>query len=1272
MKMDSFSGQKNGYARSITLRNRLIPIGITEEKLNEFLVKDMNRARAYPDIKILIDQIHKNVIEQSLQSVTLIWEPLFTQFELYQSEKDKVKKVTLKKELETLQSVARRRIAKSFTENPDFDKLFHDGLFKELLPKLIERLPDEDEATAMNIALERFNRFSSYFLGYHDNRKNLYSDEAKAISIANRIVNENFPKYFSNCKLYSYLEAEYPEILSTTESNMKDYLGDRKLKDYFTIEGYNNVLTQSGIDQYNTLLGGVAVAEGQPIIAGLNMQINLTRQQLPCEEQGKLNKKFILLFKQILSDKESRSFIPTGFTSSREVYEAIDNFHIEVLRKNITHIQEMFNAIDEYNMEEIYVPAKMQAKFSQTIYGQYSRLSEGLFLLEKDKIKKALTESQEQKIRREVARQNCSLFEIDEAYKRYCTEYNVAEFIPTKSYFNLLTMLQDILDKFSRIDFENLQDLQQDKQAALPIKAYLDKVQSLYHYIKLLDYRGEEQKDSAFYSRYDEIIDDLAQIVPLYNRTRNFVTKKIDEVKKVKLNFDCPTLANGWDENSESANCAIILRRDENYYLGILNPKNKPTFPKEDCTDQSDVYEKMVYKLLPGPNKMLPKVFFSAKGKEKFCPPQEILDGYMAGRHKKGDAFDIEFMRKLIDWFKAAINEHEDWRKFNFKFSATDSYQDMSGFYKEVEKQGYQISFRTISAAVVENMINCGQMFLFQIWNKDYQKKSKGKKNLHTLYWENLFSEENLKNVVLKLNGGAELFWKEASIKGSQIISHKEGSILVHRTTKDGKSIPEDIYQEIYLFKTKRSNKALSDEARALLDAGQVQCKIARKEIIKDKHHTENMYLLHCPITMNFKATDKTNKEFNNSVLEYLSNNPDVKIIGLDRGERHLVYLSLINQRGEIEMQKTLNLVDHTNKNFIVQVNYQEKLVNREKERDSARKNWQNIGNISQLKEGYLSAIIHEIAKLMIEHNAIIVMEDLTYEFKRERFSIERQVYQKFETMLIEKLNYLVFKDVPVCQPGGVLNAYQLTTKISSVTDVYKQCGFLFYVPAAYTSKIDPTTGFCNMFQFQSLNNAIRRRHFFSDFDSIRYDKDESCFVFGFDYDRIKLNPDYQKKWEVYTKGSRLTYDKKVGHTIEVDLTSELKKLFDGKGIDWTTGENLLGKILELPAEKIHAKFYEQLLWIFSLTVQMRNYNKDEDYLLSPVKAKDGKFFDSRIEVDKGKDAQLPICGAANGAYHIALKGLYLMENNFNRNDKGVIQNIQNEDWFKFLHNRLN
>lgn len=52
-------------------------------------------------------------------------------------------------------------------------------------------------------------------------------------------------------------------------------------------------------------------------------------------------------------------------------------------------------------------------------------------------------------------------------------------------------------------------------------------------------------------------------------------------------------------------------------------------------------------------------------------------------------------------------------------------------------------------------------------------------------------------------------------------------------------------------------------------------------------------------------------------------------------------------------------------------------------------------------------------------------MEDLNQGFKRGRFKVERQVYQKFETMLINKLNYLVDKDLAVDQEGGLLRGYQ-------------------------------------------------------------------------------------------------------------------------------------------------------------------------------------------------------------------------------------------------------
>lgn len=1282
--VEKFCGQLNGYSRSITLRNRLVPIGKTEENINHFrlLENDKKRADSYQEVKNIIDDFHRSFIQDVLSNANFEWSPLFDEFDLYQSRNDKAEKAKIKPDLQKLQSLMRTKVVKKFTSDERFKKLFAKELLSELLPEIIK---SADPTTISNKeeALKAFDKFSTYFTGFHENRKNLYSEEEKSTAISYRIVNENFPKFYSNVKLFEKLEKEFPSIISDTEESLKTILNGKKLKDIFNSEAFNQVLTQTGIDFYNTIIGGVSGEAGIQKIQGLNEKINLTRQQLPDAEKNKLRGKMVVLFKQILSDRETASFIPVGFENNEEVYESIKTFKKEVVDTVCTLIKETFTSENDYNISEIFVPAKNLTAFSLSIFGHWSILSEGLFYLEEEKNKKALTETQSEKIRKEIAKKDYSLSELQGAYEKYCERNNEQVCITVKKYFSLMELQQventkekaDVMllsklnTAYAKIDFEEQKNLQQEKNAAIPIKEFLDEVQNLYHYLKLVDYRGEEEKDTSFYSKFDEIIEKLEGITALYNKVRNFVTKKPGEVKKFKLNFDCPTLANGWDENKESANDAILLRKDGKYYLGIFNPKDKPKFSKEECSEDI-YYEKMVYKLLPGPNKMLPKVFFSTKGQETFLPPKDLLLGYEEGKHKKGDAFDKDFMKKLIDWDKNALNVHEDWKHFDFKFSPTESYKDMSDFYKEVELQGYKITFQKISSSKIDSLVDSGKLFLFQIYNKDFAEKSSGKKNIHTLYWENLFSEENLKDICLKLNGEAELFYRPAN-KDLKIIKHQKGSILVNRTTTDEKSIPEEIYQEIYQFKNNMIFE-ISKEAKELLDSETVVCKEAKHEITKDKHFTEATYLFHCPITMNFKAPEITGKKFNDHVLEVLKANPDIKIIGLDRGERHLIYLSLINQKGEIELQKTLNLVEQVRNDKTIKVNYQEKLVQKEGDRDKARKNWQTIGNIKELKEGYLSNIVHEIAELMVKNNAIVVMEDLNFGFKRGRFAVERQVYQKFENMLIEKLNYLVFKDKAVTEPGGVLNAYQLTDKSANVSDVYKQCGWLFYIPAAYTSKIDPKTGFANLFNTSGLTNVEKKKEFFDKFEGIRYDSKEDCFVFSVDYSKLGNNADYLKKWEIYTRGERIAYNRKENKTFTVNPTENLKKKFDEFGINWHNEENFIDSLQTVQAEKTNAPFFDELLRSFNSTLQMRNSipNSEIDYLISPVKAEDGTFFDSREQLALGKNAKLPIDADANGAYHIALKGLYLLQNDFNRNEKGVIQNISNADWFRFVQEK--
>ena len=93
----------------------------------------------------------------------------------------------------------------------------------------------------------------------------------------------------------------------------------------------------------------------------------------------------------------------------------------------------------------------------------------------------------------------------------------------------------------------------------------------------------------------------------------------------------------------------------------------------------------------------------------------------------------------------------------------------------------------------------------------------------------------------------------------------------------------------------------------------------------------------------------------------------------------------------------------------------------------------------------------------------------------------------------------MVDKKIGPNEEGGLLNALQLTNKFTSFREMGKQNGFLFYIPAWNTSKIDPVTGFVDLLH-PKYENVEKSRSFFSKFKSIRYNKDKGWFEFAFDY----------------------------------------------------------------------------------------------------------------------------------------------------------------------------
>ena len=110
---------------------------------------------------------------------------------------------------------------------------------------------------------------------------------------------------------------------------------------------------------------------------------------------------------------------------------------------------------------------------------------------------------------------------------------------------------------------------------------------------------------------------------------------------------------------------------------------------------------------------------------------------------------------------------------------------------------------------------------------------------------------------------------------------------------------------------------------------------------VKDYRYSVDKFFIHLPMTINFKAAGFS--PINNIALKNIALKDDMHIIGIDRGERNLIYVSVIDTKGNIVEQRNFNIVNG--------IDYKEKLKQKELDRDNARKNWKEIGKIKDLKE---------------------------------------------------------------------------------------------------------------------------------------------------------------------------------------------------------------------------------------------------------------------------------------------------------------------------------
>ncbi len=1109
----------NQYPISKTLRFSLVPVGRTEENFNKKLLleEDKQRAEDYAKVKEIIDRYHKAYIDSVLSSINYV-DGLPEYASLYykngKDEKDT-------KKMEELEASMRKFIAKALTADKRYKDLSSaKSMIEEILPEFV----DENEKEI----IYRFHNFSTYFSGFFTNRKNMYSEEAQSTAVSFRCINENLPKFLDNCRSFEKISADIPkESLHELERISLETYGIRP-EDVFSVDYFAFILSQSGIDKYNGIIGGYTCSDGTKV-KGLNEIINLYNQQVAKGDKSKKLPSIKPLYKQILSDRDSVSFLPEKFENDNEVVSSVNKFYRETVEKVLPEIRTLFDNFGSYNPDGIFVSSGLAiTDLSNASFGNWNAFTSAWNeeYKETNPIKKGRSQEKYDEDMKAAFKKikSFSVAEIqrlgfaNRAEKSIgsVSDYYISSVSEKVDYiYKLFEKAEELLSSVYSEKYDK--KLMKNDDAVELIKNLLDAVKDLEKTIKPLHGTGkEEEKDELFYGEFLSLYDALSTVDRLYDKVRNYMTQKPYSTDKIKLNFENPQLLGGWDRNKERDYRTVLLRKNGIYYLAIMDKSNNKIFENIPENASGDCYEKMDYKLLPGPNKMLPKVFFAASNASEFQPPEEILEIRKNESFKKGQNFNIDDCRKFIDFFKSSIDKHEDWSKFGFSFSETESYNDISEFYNEVKEQGYMINFRNVPVSYINQFVESGELYLFKLYNKDFSEYSHGTPNMHTLYFRMLFDERNLKNVVFKLNGDSEMFYREASIKDSEKIVHPANNPIDNKNPNNSKK------QSTFEY-----------------------------NLIKDKRYTKHQFSVHIPITLNFKAGGR---EFiNNKVRLAIKNSASGYVIGIDRGERNLIYISVINGNGEIVEQMSLNEIISDNG---YKVDYQKLLDNKEKERDEARKSWGSVENIKELKEGYLSQVVHKICELVVKYDAIIAMEDLNFGFKNGRFKVEKQVYQKFENMLISKLNYLADKKAEPDSEGGILKAYQLTNKFDG-TNKGRQNGIIFYVPAWLTSKIDPTTGFADL--LRPKYSSIKATYdFFEKFESIRYNESEDMFEFAFDYSVFpKCNADFRKKWVVCTNSSRIRTFRNPENNNEWDnksvcLTAEFKSLFDEFGIDYS------------------------------------------------------------------------------------------------------------------------
>ena len=370
----------NLYPVSKTLRFELQPIGKTKENIekNGILTRDEKRAKDYQVVKGFIDEYHKQYIKDRLWNFKL---PLASEGNLDSLEEYQMlyemprRDDTHEEDFSEVKDNLRAIITKRLTENGSaYDRIFKKELIRE---DLIEFLNNEEDKALVR----QFADFTTYFSGFHENRRNMYSAEEKSTAIAYRLIHQNLPKFMDNMKAFAKIaETSVAEHFSNIYEGWEEYLNVGSIEEIFRLDYFSETLTQPHIEVYNYIIGKKVLEDGTEI-KGINEYVNLYNQQQ--KDKSKRLPFLVPLYKQILSDREKLSWLAEEFDSDEKMLGAINesytHLHELLMGEENESLRSLLLHLKEYDLSQINITNDLSlTNISQHLFGRYDVYSNAI------------------------------------------------------------------------------------------------------------------------------------------------------------------------------------------------------------------------------------------------------------------------------------------------------------------------------------------------------------------------------------------------------------------------------------------------------------------------------------------------------------------------------------------------------------------------------------------------------------------------------------------------------------------------------------------------------------------------------------------------------------------------------------------------------------------------------------------------------------------------------------------------------------------------------